>query len=428
VDETGASIPFHVEQSYGTVSRATEISFVATGVPSLGYKTYFMVPAEKADAISNACELKLEDPDGKNPNRVLGSDSMENQFYRVSVDRVTGRVNLDDKELKRPVLTSMELVASEERGGNSIAIAPASGRTLVFMPDRVEVEENNSVRAVMRIAGTLGGESVIQRLALYRNVKRLDIENTLDWKQNRLMKIEQLFPCSQSKAKIRYGVPFGSADGDDLMPNSGPRGGDEISREQWKQLRQVQDWIFAGTPDLGLTITTDRLLVTLGEGVIRAGMLRGTYSTTGFSREGKPVLIPVPPAGKYVFRYSVSSGKGDWTAAKSWRIGMASSNPLIPITSVDELSAKMLPPTHSFCSVAGDNLLITALKKAEAGDSVVLRAVEIEGARVETPIEFAGATRTFRPVNLLEEETQSRDDTILRIAPFEISSIRLKIK
>lgn len=42
VDQTGASVPFHLQQSYGTVSRALEIVFVARRVPSLGYKSYFI--------------------------------------------------------------------------------------------------------------------------------------------------------------------------------------------------------------------------------------------------------------------------------------------------------------------------------------------------------------------------------------------------
>jgi alpha-mannosidase len=442
VDETGASVQFHVGQSYGTVSRASEIVFVAKGVPSLGYKTYFMMPADKIETASNACDIKMEDAGASGPKRVVGADQMENQFYKVSADRITGRITVFDKELGQPIIEGMEIVASEERGGNSIAIEPTTGRTIINNVDRIEVEENNAVRAVMRIEGSLGGEPIVQRLALYEGIKRLDIENTLDWKQGRLMKIEQLFPYNHPDAQIRYGIPFGSAAGNDILPNSGPRGGDEVPRDEWKQWRQVQDWVFAGTPDWGVTITTDRLLITLGEGVVRAGMLRGTFSTTGFTREGKPVLVQVPPAGKYVYHYSLSSGKGGWAAAKSYRIGMASSNPLIPVNAVDELSGKILPPTHSFCSFTADNLVVTALKKAEHDNSalltgsdpprnapreIALRIVEMEGISAETPIQFGDSRLGFRPVNLLEEESQSADEQTLRVKPFEINTVRLKL-
>lgn len=427
VDEQGAAVPFFVEQSYGTVSRALEIVFVARGVPSLGYKTYYLVPAERPESFPNACEVKLEDAEGKSPKRVLGNDQMENEFYRVTVDRVTGRVSVFDKELARLVVKDMEIVAAEERGGNSISLEPATGRSIIDTVNAVKLEENNPVRAVMRIDGDLAGVPVSQRLSLYRGLKRVGVENTVAWKEGKLMKIEQLFPYEHPEAQVRYGIPFGSAAGADIFPKSGPRSGDEISRDEWQRWRQIQDWVFAGTSDWGVTITADRQLMILGEGALRLGMLRGTYSTTGFTRAGQSVLIPVPPAAKYVFRYSLSSGKGDWAAAKSYRAGMAFSNPLLPVSSVDELASKTLPPARSFCSLAADNLVVTALKKAEADGAIILRTAEMEGAQAETAVEFAGAKRSGRAVNLLEEDAAAADQQTLRVAPCEISTLRLRL-
>ncbi len=138
----------------------------------------------------------------------------------------------------------------------------------------------------------------------------------------------------------------------------------------------------------------------LGEGIIWAGMMRGAFQSTGITRAGKPFLLPVPPAATYVFRYSLSSGKGNWAAAKSYRHGMAFSNPLIPVSSVDRLAEKPLPPTHSFCTLAADNLVVSAVKKAEREGEIVLRAFEMEGSPAQTPIQASGpgcpSTRTHR--------------------------------
>lgn len=427
VDETGASVPFHVEQSYGTVSRASEIVFVAPGVPSLGYKTFFMVPAPKTELFSNACDLKIEDPEGRSPKRIIGVDQVENEFYRVTVDRVTGRVTIFDKELDRPVAKDMEIVAAETRGGNSISLEPLTGRPIINSIRAVLVEQNNPAQAVLRIEGDLAGVPVVQKVSLYRGIKRVDLENTVDWKEGRLMKIEQLIPYEHPQAQIRYGIPFGSAAASDIMPNSGPHSGDEMPRDQWQHLRQVQDWVFAGSPDWGLTVAVDRQLMILDEGALRIGMLRGTFSTTGFTRGADPVLIPVPPAAKHVFRYSLSSGKGNWAAARSYRAGLAAGTPLIPVTAVDELSGKSLPPTHSFCSLGAEGLLVTALKKDQHHQAVVLRVVEMEGAAAKTPVAFLGNACDFRPVNLLEEEMPAGNLGTLEVKPYEISTIRLPV-
>lgn len=428
VDEAGTPIPFHVAGYSGTVSRAVEIVFIARGVPSLGYKSYFLVPAEKPDSFPNACELKLDDIDPARPKRILGTNQVANQFYRITIDRATGRLTIFDKELERIVARDLEIVGSEERGGDTLSVERETGRVVINSVIQVEVEKNNPVRTVMRIDGDLAGIPVTQRLTLYGGLKRVDLENTVEWRQGRFLKIEQLFPYARSGAQIRYGVPFGSVAGNDIMPNAGPHFGDEIPREIWQHWRQIQDWIFAGTSEWGVTFCADRQLMILGDGQIRAGMLRSSYSPVGIVREGKPFLRQFPPAGRYVFRYSLSSAKGDWAAAKSYRAGLAFSTPLIPVSAVDELSSKPLPPTRSFCSLSADNVVVTALKKAERDGAVVLRLVEVEGARPETPVEFLGGRTAVRVANLLEEPAGSPETQTLVVAPFEISTVQLRHK
>jgi alpha-mannosidase len=425
VDEAGTSIPFYVEGYSGTVSRAIEMVFVARGVPPLGYKTFFLVPADAPESFPNVCDLTLDNADESKPKRILGTNLLENAYYRVTMDRATGRITVFDKELDRVVMKDMEIAGAEERGGDTLSVERTTGRTLANVVSRMEVEENNPVRTVMRIEGEIAGIPVTQRLSLHAGLKRIDLENTVDWKQGRFLKLEQHFPYERPDAQIRYGIPFGSVAGSDIMPNSGPHFGDEIPREIWKRWRQIQDWVFVGDTNAGVTICADRHLITLDEGVIRAGMLRSSYSPVGIVRDGKPFLRQFPPAGRYVFRYSLTSGKGGWAAAKSYRAGMAFSNPLLPVSAVNELSGKPLPPTRSFCSLAADNLVVTALKKAEGDAAVVLRVVEMEGVQVETPVEFLGRKRGFRAANLLEEETGSGESERLQVKPYEIRTLRM---
>ena len=426
VDETGTPVPFHVQQSSDVVSTAYEIVFVARGVPSLGYKTYFLVPAEKSATFTNFCDVKMSNADEMKPKKVFGTNVVENEFYHITVDQGTGRITVFDKELNQPVVRDMEIVGVEERGGNTLSLETYTGRTVVNSINEVVLEENDPVRTVLRVSGNLGGVSVTQKLFLYRGLKRIDLENTVDWKQNSFNKIEQLFPYEQAGAQIRYGIPYSSASGTDLLPNSGPHSGDEVSRAEWLQWRQIQDWIFAGTSDWGLTIGADHQLMILGDGMIRAAMLRGAYSSTSITRGGKPFLQQEPPPGKYVYRYTLTSGKGDWAAGKSYRTGMVFNTPLVPVVAEDELTSKSLPPTKSFCSLQADNLVVTALKKAEHDNAVVLRAVEMDGSPAETLVEFLGHNSSFNPVNLLEETPPGAvAEQTLKLKPYEISTIRL---
>ena len=50
LDETGADIPFELEEYSENISRALQIVFIAKGVPSLGYRTYTLVSADRTAA------------------------------------------------------------------------------------------------------------------------------------------------------------------------------------------------------------------------------------------------------------------------------------------------------------------------------------------------------------------------------------------
>jgi alpha-mannosidase len=426
LDEKGASIPFHVVEYSENISRALQLVFVARGVPSVGYKTYYLVPAQKPEAFPKAADLKLDtDNDAKDPRRVIGSHVLENEYYRVTVDRALGRIEVFDKELNRVAAKDLEIAASEERGGASLGVEPDTGRTIINVISSVEIEENNSVRAVFRIVGNVAGIPVTQRLALYQGLKRIDLENTIDWKPGRFMKVEQLFPLEQPRAEVRVGVPFGSAAEADLMPEAGPGFGDEAPPQIWKGWRQIQDWVSAGSADWGVTIAADHQLLTIADGVVRAGMLRGTrFNPLAIVRDGRPVLLQQPLAGTYVFRYSLTSGAGDWAARKSWRSGMDFNTQLMPVNSVNELSKKTLPAENSFCALDGDDLVLSALKKSSRDDSIVLRVFDERGRAAETPIRFLGRERTFQPVNMLEE-SPGASAAVLRVQPYEIATVRL---
>jgi hypothetical protein len=145
-------------------------------------------------------------------------------------------------------------------------------------------------------------------------------------------------------------VPFGASSTEDVLPNSGTHLPDEITNEAWKRVRHVQDWFHAGAADGGLTVATDHPLITLDGPTIRAEMIRGArFSSTRVIRDGQVDSHHYPPAGTYVFRYSLSSAKGDWREVKAYRSGMDFNAPLLAVSASDRISSKPLPPSLSFC-------------------------------------------------------------------------------
>lgn len=430
IDENGTAVPFQVEQYIDGSSRSIDLIFIARSVPSIGYKSYYLLPSDKVANYPMASEIKhdVDKGAGQSDSRI-GSDAIENSYYRLTVDKATGNVEIFDKELQRVVCRDVAISAAEERGGDDQNVIFPTGRTIFNEVESVDIAENNPVRTVLRVTGAVAGVPIIQRISLYQGLKKVDFEDVVDWKPGKSMTIEQVFPLQQPNEEIRSGVPFGSMGSTDVMPKAGPHWDDEVSVDIWKTWRQIQDWEFAGTQDWGATISSDHQLISNGDTAIRVLMLRGTRSTPVVKvRNGQTVLDLRPPAGTYTFRYSFESGKGDWVRQKPWRTGKAFSTPLIPVSSVDELSHKSLPPEHSFFSVNADNLVLTALKKADGDETIVARLFETQGKEVETPIRFLDKDREFQPVNLLEENLPGGINKLLRVDPYEISTVKIRVR
>jgi alpha-mannosidase len=429
VDADGASTPFEVEEFTDGSSRSLNLIFVARAVPSLGYKTYYLVPSNESQTFAKASEVKIEtDADAKDKNDVIGEDILENEFYRISIERATGRIDVFDKELNQFATKGMEIIGTEEKGGDDQNIFILSGRSIVNVIDSIDVEENSSIRTILCIRSNVGEIPVEQRITLWRGLKKIDLANTIHWMPGHAMDIDQVFPITQHGSLVRNGVPFGSIARSDIMKNAGPSRDDEAAPEIWKRWRQIQDWAFVGTSQWGLTLSADHPLLEVDDTAIKADMLRGTrFNPTTTMKNGKLVMDLRPPAGTYLFHYSLTSGRGDWSAARSWQDGMSFRAPLIPVISADSLSTKPLQPESSFVTLNQDNIAVTAMKKADNDDALILRAVEMKGNATETSVQFLGKVHEVKPVNLLEEEILVPFQKTLRTAPFEIDTVKLAL-
>ncbi len=427
-DSKGHEVPFQILQYSENISRALKLIFVARGVPPLGYKTYYLEPASAPETFPATSKATLDqEKDWEEPRRPLGSDVMENRFYRVTVDRATGEVTVFDRALRRKVTQGMEIAAEEERGGNNVSPELLTGRTIYASVNRVRLAENNSVRTVLKIDEQIADIPIVQRLTLYRDLKRLDIETHVQWNRDRLLNIQELIPLEDANPVFHYGTAFGENAASNILPGSKPSAGDEIQKSLWEKYREIHGWIFAGAPKWGLTVTADHPIFELGRHTLRADMIRGQrYTSVKIVRDGKATSIKYPPPGTYVFRYSISSGGGDWRANRSYELGKEFTNPLLPVEVVDNVSPKSLPPEQSFFSVESPDVVLSALKKAEADGSIIARVYEIEGKKAATPVVFLGRPQSFREANLVEQNVGARAERMLRLNPYQIKTLRLQ--
>jgi len=120
---------------------------------------------------------------------------------------------------------------------------------------------------------------------------------------------------------------------------------------------------------------------------------------------------------------------GDWKSAFTIRHGYEFNSRLTAMQVQPHVGA--LPLAHSFVELKGDDVVLTAVKKAEDADGLILRFYEWAGkdgaAQIHVPPGAARATLT----NLMETtegaplQVTGSDEITVAVHPYSIMSIRI---
>jgi alpha-mannosidase len=94
-----------------------------------------------------------------------------------------------------------------------------------------------------------------------------------------------------------------------------------------------------------------------------------------------------------------------------------------------------LPLNRSFLKIDPGNVVLSALKRAEDGDGVILRFYETKGEEADTEITLFREPKAVKVVNMLEEEDEGvkkelkKDGGVIRLQmkPFEIVTLKVEV-
>jgi len=397
VDENGTAVPYVPLVRQEGLSISMEIALPVTEVPACGYKTYYLTAGENPLHASRTCGVVLdkaveEDPTvvsrhtsesvvQTGPRRNIGCDSFENRFFKVTVDRVTGDVTLLDRQSGSPLLEKMRLIGVEERRGNYISEMTASGREFPAMIDAVEMIDNHAVWCRVRITGSLCGMPFRQTLTLFPDAAEIHVANEIDWKGPRWVRMQQVFPYAGAGSMIRYGVPYGQVTYPERMSGTLGKLGDEIAPEYRDKLRLCRHWVDIGDDSSGITIGCDHRMWEFGGAEMRSYMIRGNGYCFAVKRnqDGSLENFHRPPEGTYTFRYVIRPRKDSLAGSASYRCGWELNRPLLGSAAGGTNLKPTLPASGGLFDFTDTSLVVTAVKKAEDSDAIVIRGFETAG-------------------------------------------------
>ena len=360
----------------GPAHRQTLV-FVAQDVPSLGYKTYRIVPAKQKPCFESSLQV--------------GEHVLENRFYKVTLDPESSAiVSIFDKESKREWVDSQA-----PHGFNQLVVrSPETGKESVPARSVVERGEIGPVFGSLIVRGEtasplLGCPQRTQEIALYDGIKRIDFANRLLKDATPLLEVYFAFPFAADKPQFRYEASNSVIEPiRDQLPGSNT---DAYAMQHWVSMWDSGGgitWSSLEAPVMEVGGLWPGYVSQAHHGVTPPGygheFLRDPaqldkghiYSyamVSNFRTNFQPVQV-----GDVLFRYSMTSHEGAWHPGRGRNFGWGASTFLVPVITVGGQQGT-LPVSSSFCQVDQPNVLVLAMKGAEDGDGLVVRLAETEG-------------------------------------------------
>jgi len=346
-------------------------------VPSVGYAVY-SVHAGKSE------ENTLH----------VTSHSLENKYYRVTIDDNGDISSIYDKAIGKELLSApMRLAISYDNPQQWPAWnmdwkqEQAPPRAYVSGPATIRVVENGPARVAVEVSRETAGSKFVQTIMLAAGEagKRVVIKNDINW-NTRQSNLKAVFPLTASNEMATYNLGIGTIQ----RPNAAPRKFEVLSH-QWIDLTDA-------TGTFGATILTD---CKNGSDKPNDNTIRLTLIRTPGVRGGYPDQA-TQDLGHHEFVYGIAGHADDWkTAQTDWQ-GEELNDPLIAFTT--EKHTGTLGRQFSLVKISNPRIGIMAMKRAENSDEFVIRMVELSGKpEANVRVAFASPIISAREVNGQEQ-------------------------
>ena len=355
------------------------VLFVAK-VPSVGYAVYDVQPGGGAEAA--ASKLRASE------------NLIENQYYRVKLTADGDLASIFDKAIDKELLASPARLAISYDNPKQWPAwnmdwdqEQAEPKAYVGGPARIRVVENGPARVAVEVSREAAGSKFVQtiRLSAGDAGKRVEFANAIDW-NTKESNLKATFPLAASNQMATYNWDIGTIERRTAQPKKF-----EVPSHQWIDLTDMSG-------EFGATVLTDCKNGSdkPNDNTIRLTLMRTPGTRGGYADQGTQDI------GHHEFLYGIAGHAGDWRHAETDWQGQRLNDPLIAFQT--SRHAGTSGREFSLLKVSNPRIRVLALKKAEQGDEVIVRLVELDGKpQLNVRVQFASAITAAREVNGQEQ-------------------------
>lgn len=418
-------------------SKRVSIAFIASNVPSNGYKTYRI---SYKGAIKNNCQNNIS----------IQSSVLENEYLKVEI-KANGTLTITDKytntiyqdcnlfedsgdagdlytftpPLWDKVITSSNSKAEIELVENGPVFSKYKVKIKFYLPEELTPKENVPEEVILEgrlLHDLLDGEpypsrtqrsdklienEIVSYIKMSSNSSRIDVTTEVN-NRSKEHRLRVLFP-SNIKAKYSYSdAPFDVIKRPIEIPYIGGNEEDAIAVYPFSTFVDVND------RNIGLAIISNGLseyeIINDGRNTIALTLLRcvGWFNRDILYNRRRHLapILPTPEAqciGKHAFNYSIFPHSGTWESAKVYKQALQYNVPMKAMQS--DIHDGILEKEMSFLSCSPDELVISAIKKAEREDAIIVRLYNISNRDIQGKLTICEPIAKARVVYLNEDPT-----------------------
>jgi alpha-mannosidase len=370
VDPNGKEVPAQISNG--------KVIFSAKA-PSVGYAVYDVQPEGEAKTTST---LKVS------------QNSLENEYYRVTLNADGDVASIFDKSLKKELLAApARLAISYDNPQHWPAWnmdwdqEQAAPKAYVGGPARMRVVENGPVRVAIEVSRETAGSKFVQTIRLSGGDagKRVEFVNVIDW-NTKESNLKATFPLTASNEMATYNWDIGTIQ----RPTAEPKKF-EVPSHQWIDLTDM-------TGEFGATILTDCKNGSdkPNDHTIRLTLIRTPGTRGGYADQGTQDI------GHHEFVYGIAGHGGDWRQSQTDWQAQRLNDPLIAFQA--SAHPGELGREFSLLKISNPRIRVLALKKAEQSDEIIVRMVELDGKpQRDVRVSFNSGINSAREVNGQEQ-------------------------
>jgi alpha-mannosidase len=377
--------------------------------PSVGYAVYDVSPA---DTSSTTSTLKVTE------------SSLENARYRVMLDQSGDVASIFDKTLNKEMLSAPARLAIKTdkpeqwpAWNMDFPDQQKPPRAYVSGPAKIRVVENGPVRVALEVERETEGSKFVQTISLSAGDagRRIEFSNVIDW-NTREANLKATFPLAAANPLATYNWDVGT-----IARATNDEKKFEVPSHQWIDLTDKSG-------AFGVTVLTDCKNASdkPDDNTIRLTLIRtpGLGPRAGYGDQTTQDL------GHHEFDYGLAAHAGDWRREQTDWQAQRLNQPLIAFESSKHSGT--LGKSFSLLTVNNSRVRVLALKKAEEGDEIIVRVVELNGQpQPSVRLSFAAPIVSAREVNGQEQPvgkaTVMKGELLTDLGAFQLRTFAVKL-